>query len=141
MIKAYVTIQETRFQDQMSFNFDIDNTLESINIPTMIIQPIVENAIIHGLNEKDKGGIISISVKRQDEFVAISIKDNGKGIEEQKIYSILNNEKSTEEKSDTTGLGVSNVKQRLELYFNRNNLMIIIIEIGQGTRSNVIYSN
>lgn len=133
MIKAYVTIQETRFQDQMSFNFNIDHSLESINIPTMIIQPIVENAIIHGLQEVDQGGIISISVKRQNEFALISIKDNGKGIEEDKIYSILNNEKATEEKSDTTGLGVSNVKQRLELYFNRNDLFNIASKLGEGT--------
>jgi sensor histidine kinase YesM len=133
MIKAYVTIQETRFQDQMDFEFDIDYSLEYINIPTMLIQPIVENAIIHGLSEIDHGGNISISVKRQKEFAAISIKDNGKGIEEEKIYSILNYEKLTKEKSDTTGLGVSNVKQRLELYFNKNNLMNITSKLGQGT--------
>jgi sensor histidine kinase YesM len=133
MIKAYVTIQETRFQDQMSFNFEIDNSLENTNIPTMIIQPIVENAIIHGLNEIDKGGIISISVKRQDKFAAISIKDNGKGIEEEKIYSILNDEKQVKEKSDTTGLGVGNVKKRLELYFDRNDLIDIVSQVGIGT--------
>ncbi|MBC8061151.1 MAG: histidine kinase [Clostridiaceae bacterium] len=132
MIKAYVTIQQTRFRRRMRFDFDIDHTLESINIPAMIIQPILENAIIHGLNELDQGGIICISVKRQDKFVVISIKDNGKGIEDQKIQGILNNEKSTKEKSDTTGLGVSNVKQRLELYFNRNNLITIDSKVGQG---------
>lgn len=133
MIKAYVTIQETRFQDQMSFNLDIDNTLEFINIPPMIIQPVVENAIIHGLHEMDKDGIISISVKRQDNFAAISIKDNGKGMEKEKIKCILNNEKAKKAKSDTTGLGVANVKQRLELYFNRRDLISIISEPGKGT--------
>lgn len=133
MIKAYVTIQETRFQDQMSFELNVDHALEAVKIPPMIVQPIVENAIIHGLHEIDKGGIIIISVSKQDQFAAISIKDNGKGMEEEKIIRILNNEKPTAGKSDTTGLGVSNVKHRLELYFNRNDLMNIVSEKGKGT--------
>ena len=128
MIKAYVIIQETRFQDQMSFRFDIDKDLDDIKIPPMLIQPIVENAIIHGLREKDKGGIININIKKQNSFIFISIKDNGDGIDNEKINILL-----SDTKNESTGLGVFNVMKRLELYFNRDDLFKIKSQRGEGT--------
>lgn len=115
MTKAYVIIEGTRFQDQMSFNFDINENLDSVKVPSMLIQPMVENAIIHGLREKDKGGIINISVKKHDNLVAISIKDNGVGMDNRKMDILL-----SEVKNESIGLGVFNVKKRLELYYDRN---------------------
>jgi len=129
MIRAYVIIQETRFQDQMSFEFDIDKNLDSIKVPPMLIQPIVENAIIHGLRQKDKGGIIKISINELDCFINISIRDNGVGMDDEKINALL-----CDVKSNSTGLGVFNVKKRLELYFNRNDLIKIKSKKGEGTQ-------
>jgi len=128
MTKAYVVIQETRFQDLMSFSFDIDKNLYNVKVPPMLIQPIVENAIIHGLREKDKGGIINIAVKAQDSFISISIVDNGIGMDKEKMNTIM-----SEVKNESVGLGVFNVKKRLELYFNRNDLFVIKSQIGEGT--------
>ena len=128
MTKAYVVIQETRFQDLMSFSFDIDKNLYNVKVPPMLIQPIVENAIIHGLREKDKGGIINITVKAQDSFISISIVDNGIGMDKDKMNTIM-----SEVKNESVGLGVFNVKKRLELYFNRNDLFVIKSQIGEGT--------
>ena len=129
MIKAYVIIQETRFQDQMSFRFDIEKNLDSVKVPPMLIQPIVENAIVHGLGEKDKGGIVNITINKKNNFIYITIKDNGVGMNDEKINSLL-----SEVKSKSTGLGVFNVKKRLELYFNRNDLFRINSKIGEGTQ-------
>jgi len=128
MTKAYVIIQETRFQDQMSFSFDIDENLDSVKVPPMLIQPIVENAIIHGLREKDSGGIINITVKEQNSHISISIKDNGVGMDNEKINTLL-----SEVKDESIGLGVFNVKKRLELYFNRSDLFVIKSQRGEGT--------
>lgn len=128
MIKAYVIIQETRFQDQMSFSFDIDKNLDDVKVPPMLIQPIVENAIIHGLREKDSGGIIKIAVKEQNSFISISIVDNGIGMDNKKMNTVM-----SEVKNESVGLGVFNVKKRLELYFNRNDLFVIKSQIGEGT--------
>ncbi len=128
MTKAYVIIQETRFQDQMSFIFDINKNLESVKVPPMLIQPIVENAIIHGLCEKDNGGIITITVKEENKFISISIKDNGVGMDNERVSSLL-----SDVKNELTGLGVFNVKKRLELYFNRNDLFEIKSQRGEGT--------
>jgi len=129
MIKAYVIIQETRFQDQMSFEFDIDKNLKFTKVPPMLIQPIVENAIIHGLRQKDKGGIIKISINELKCFLKITITDNGVGMDDEKINDLLCDVKST-----STGLGVYNVKKRLELYFNRNDLIEIKSQKGYGTQ-------
>lgn len=128
MTKAYVIIQETRFQDQMSFSFHIDKNLDHVKVPPMLIQPIVENAIIHGLREKDSGGIISITVKEQNSFISISIKDNGVGMDNEKMNTLL-----SEVKNESMGLGVFNVKKRLELYFNRSDLFVINSQRGEGT--------
>ena len=129
MIKSYVIIQETRFQDQMSFIFDIDKSLDAVKVPSMLIQPMVENAIIHGLRQKDKGGIINITVKSQDNFISIDIKDNGVGMDNEKIYNLLN-----EVKDESIGLGMLNVKKRLELYYNRSDLLKINSQGGEGTQ-------
>ncbi|MCJ7689122.1 MAG: sensor histidine kinase, partial [Clostridiaceae bacterium] len=128
MIKAYVIIQETRFQDQMSFSFDIDKKLYDVKVPPMLIQPIVENAIIHGLREKDRGGRINITVKQQDDFITISIKDNGIGMNNVQINTLM-----SDAKNESTGLGVFNVKKRLELYFNSSHLFKIKSKRQEGT--------
>jgi sensor histidine kinase YesM len=128
MIKAYVTIQQTRFQEQMSFNLDIDISLEKIYIPPMIIQPIVENAITHGLSQKEEGGAIDISIRRNNKDVLIGIKDNGIGMNGEELSNLC------EQKNiKGHGLGIYNVKKRLELYFNRKDLFKIVSKEGEGT--------
>ena len=80
------------------------------------------------LREKDSGGIINITVKEQNNFISISIKDNGVGMDNEKMNTLL-----SEVKNESTGLGVFNVKKRLELYFNRNDLFKIKSKRGEGT--------
>jgi two-component system sensor histidine kinase YesM len=128
MIKAYVVIQATRFQDQMSFDFNIDTSLNNVYIPPMLIQPIVENAIIHGLGEKESGGIISILIKKEDNLLIISIRDNGIGMDGDKIDEIC-----SDNKVEKRGLGVYNVKKRLQLYYNREDLLEIKSKKDEGT--------
>ena len=127
-IKAYITIQETRFQDQMSFVFDIDNNIDGVKLPPMLIQPVLENAIIHGLQEKDRDGIISICIKKEQQIISIKIKDNGIGMENEILRKLL--DKQTDEKK---GLGILNVKKRLELYYSRDDLLQIRSQKAQGT--------
>lgn len=138
MMRAYVTIQQTRFQDQMVFNFDIDEELESIVIPPMIIQPLIENAIIHGLREKGSGGIIDIIVKRESEYAAIKVKDNGKGIEDEIVRKILKGEEHISESRNSTGIGLSNMVNRIGLFFNRNDLIDIDSKVGVGTEITIL---
>lgn len=131
-LKAYAFIQETRFQDQITFEFNIEGNIDDITIPPMTLQPIVENAIIHGLQDQEEGKI-EILISRKDKYVKIKIKDNGKGISREKLPQIFDESSKSNTKGHTTGLGLGNVKKRLELHFDTENLITINSEIGQGT--------
>lgn len=130
-LKAYSNIQQIRFQDHMTieFNLNIDN--KDILIPQMVIQPLVENAIKHGINNSTTHGCISISIEREGLYLLISVKDNGAGMSEETIQSILNGEPNLS--AESTGIGLENIRKRLELRFNRADLVNIRSSEGLGT--------
>lgn len=132
-LKAYIFIQETRFQEQISFNLDIDTELDDIMIPPMTLQPLVENAIIHGLKDKEEGGQIEVIISRREDHIHIQVNDNGQGIGPETIKHIFE-EKIQKKKGHTTGLGLSNVSKRLQLHFNNNNPVKVFSTIGIGTQ-------
>lgn len=131
-LKAYAFIQETRFQDQITFEFNIGENIDDIAIPPMTLQPIVENAIIHGLQDQEEGKI-EIFITRREGHVKIKIKDNGKGISQEKLQRIFEENSNEKKKGHTTGLGLGNVKKRLELHFGVENLIFVDSKVGQGT--------
>lgn len=126
MVRFYITIQETRFQEQMTFHMKIGEGLGGVQIPPMTIQPIVENAIIHGLREKDTGGVVDITAEKSEGYCVIRVKDNGTGISQKEIGAILGHE-------DPARLGIFNIKERLELNFGRSDLLKIESAVGHGT--------
>lgn len=129
-VKAYILVQKTKFEDRILFQFNIEKQIEHIEIPPMIIQLLVENAIIHGVSGIDKQGLIKIEGCREDGFGIITVEDNGRGMTPD--YEKARNNKTT------TGLGLSNIRKRLELYFNRNDLLVIQSKEGQGTKIRLI---
>jgi sensor histidine kinase YesM len=129
-VQAYILIQKTKFEDRISFQFNIDKEIEDIKIPPMIIQLLVENSIIHGVSGLDRKGIIKIDGHLEEGRGIITVEDNGKG-----IVSDRNNVRANK---TTTGLGLPNIRKRLELYFNRNDLLIIESEEDKGTKISVI---
>ncbi|WP_133515798.1 sensor histidine kinase [Halanaerobium saccharolyticum] len=133
VLKAYLTIQETRFKEQMDFEVNTNGDLENIKIPPMIIQPIVENSIIHGLADTDSEGKVLIEIKRLKEKVEIKVKDNGVGIESEKLKEILTDkEQKSRNKEERESLGILNVIKRLKLYYGEN-LLRINSTINEGT--------
>jgi sensor histidine kinase YesM len=109
-------------------------------IPPLILQPIVENACIHGIGEKEEGGSIGIHIFREDEDNLIEIVDNGVGMSEEtidRIYQKAQREEGIPEKPQkghTTGIGITNVIQRLRLFYKRQDVIRIISVQGEGTR-------
>ncbi|PUU85947.1 MAG: signal transduction histidine kinase LytS, partial [Halanaerobium sp.] len=132
VLKAYLTIQETRFKEQMDFEIYTDGDLEQIKIPPMIIQPIVENSIIHGLADTASEGRVLIEIKRFAKKVEIKIRDNGIGIESEELSKILNEEPQNSKKEERESLGILNVIKRLKLHYGKN-LLKINSKINQGT--------
>lgn len=131
VLRAYIYIQEMRFQERMSFKLNICGYIEDAIIPPMTLQPIVENAIIHGLCDKPKDGIISIDILRQSDYIKIMVNDNGKGISKSVMDEIFTEkDRSISKKSS---IGLSSVKKRLELYFMQDDLISIQSEVDAGT--------
>ena len=109
--KEYLFIQKQRYEDKLSYFFNIeDESLLSIEVPKIIIQPIVENSIYHGIKNLSGNGIITIDVYRQNSTVNISVKDNGIGFEKAKQFK----------KSKTGGVGIKNVDKRIKFYYGKN---------------------
>ena len=109
--KEYLFIQKQRYEDKLSYFFNIeDESLLSIEVPKIIIQPIVENSIYHGIKNLSGNGIITIDVYRQNSTVNISVKDNGIGFEKAKQFK----------KSKTGGVGTKNVNKRIKFYYGKN---------------------
>ncbi len=93
---------------------------------SMILQPIVENAVNHGIRNIDWEGWIHLCIRRKEEYIQISVKDNGKGISRERIRQILDGEITSEEEAgDSTGVGMNNVISRLELYYGEKGLLSI----------------
>jgi sensor histidine kinase YesM len=132
VLKAYLTIQETRFKEQMDFEINTEGDLKQIKIPPMIIQPIVENSIIHGLADTDSEGRVIIGIKRLSDKLKIKVQDNGIGIESEELSEILNEELQNKENDQRESLGILNVIKRLKLHYGKN-LLQINSKINQGT--------
>lgn len=115
-VRKYLLIQKVRFKDRIKTNIDFNKELLSTPIPLLTLQPVVENAIVHGLELKKKDGEINIRGSRNDNKVVIEVHDNGVGISEAKLKNIFSKKQITE-KGHTTGLGLVNVHKRLQHYF------------------------
>ncbi len=110
-IKQYLLIQKERYEDKLSYSFEIEDCLLDVLIPKITLQPIIENAIYHGIRELDSDGMIRILVHKSNEKVIISITDNGVG---------FNSKDVTSSNNKLGGVGLRNVDDRLKLYYGDN---------------------
>jgi sensor histidine kinase YesM len=109
-IEKYLYIQKVRFKNRLEYDIDVAENIKSYRIPNMLIQPIVENAVIHGITPKRDGGKISIYAEKYKEEIIISIMDNGNGFPK----DVLQNIQQSENKS---GLGFRSTDKRLKRYY------------------------
>lgn len=134
VVKNYVYIQETRFEDRVKFKIEVEGNIEDIKVPSMTIQPLVENAFIHGIEPREDGGEIFIKAERLKDVCIILIQDNGCGIDEEtlrKINSITDEVKHT---GHATGIGIGNVVKRLQMLYEDNNIFYIESKVNEGTK-------
>lgn len=138
VVQEYFFIQKTRFADKVNFETSIDDSCLSVQIPRLSLQPIVENAFMHGIEEMRRGALIKLSIYQDEKFIYIKVTDNGVGMDQQTVNSILNlseseaKEQITKRRGHSTGLGIKNVISRLKLH-NEYNDLLIESELGKGT--------
>ncbi|MDI2587691.1 ATP-binding protein [Psychrobacillus sp. NEAU-3TGS] len=112
LIQSYVNIQRTRFPERLVWEVQMEDPLHCF-IPPLILQPIVENAIVHGLKMTEGQGIVKLTVIRENDFLVFQITDNGTGISTHKLQQIWNVQQDTGQ-----SVGLQNIKKRLKYYEN-----------------------
>lgn len=134
----YMYILKTRFGEKVEFQTSIDESLLNVKVPCTIIQPVVENAFIHGIEEIEGKGVIRIEIKEVDGSIHIDVIDDGMGMNQESINKILSaDDPDNDENKHVTGIGMHNVINRLRLYYNIADIDDVIeIEsrIGNGTK-------
>ncbi|MDU4961632.1 MAG: PocR ligand-binding domain-containing protein [Sporomusaceae bacterium] len=135
-ITDYLTIQKVRFGDRVQPFIHVDESLKNICIPALSLQPLVENAIIHGLEPKKDGGSVHITGRGVGDKVVITVADTGVGIAADRIQAIFMSEKRTS-KGQSTGLGMINVHKRIMQYFGPQFGLRVESRLGEGTEVSI----
>ena len=124
-IEDYLSIEVVRFGEKLRFVRDVADDTLAMLVPSMLLQPLVENSIKHGLSGKVEGGTIRIHTHRTESRLFLVVEDDGVGISETKLASLLDH---------GMGIGVGNVNERLKVLFGNNYRMWIESQTGRGTR-------
>lgn len=133
MMKNYLEIQAMRFEGMVTYNVDISEDISISNyiMLPLLLQPIVENAFIHGLEEKNDKGNININIVKKNKYLTIRVSDNGVGIEEDKLKELKNELIIANEESKS--IGMNNVNQRIKIYYGDDYGLDIDSILGKGT--------
>lgn len=136
-INQYISIQQIRFLDKFTFECIAPEELLQTVIPAFILQPIVENAIGHGLDERETGGYIGINIFVEQEDLHILIADNGTGIQPLQLQnirlSLLSDNLIQISNESDQSIGILNVHQRIQAYYGKEYGLLIDSAIGRGT--------
>lgn len=135
VLEAYIYIQHLRFQDRIEFSITGEEPYLDANIQPMILQPLVENAIIHGLSDITEYGKIEIHFSQIKDRLRINVTDNGVGMEEEKVNQIIN-DCDVEDKN--RGIGLSNIRKRLLLQYGNDHSFSIKSSKQFGTQIEII---
>jgi two-component system LytT family sensor kinase len=126
-IDDYLDIEVARFgRDNLEIFKEIDEQTLDVFVPSMLLQPMVENALKHGLAPRLEGGRISLRTRRQDGRLTIEVEDNGRGIPAERLPNVY-----------VEGIGISNVHERLRLLYGDDFRMEIRSQEGQGTQIHI----
>jgi signal transduction histidine kinase len=128
-LERYLAIEQVRFSDRLEVRFDVDDTLRDAAVPAFLLQPLVENALRHGIAKRADGGIVEVSARREGDELVLTVTDNGPGVAAAAADGAS---------ADGNGLGLANIRERLTtLYGSRARLELRSGQSpdGSGTRA------
>lgn len=125
---SYLKIQNFRYKNQFTYHFDVEESCLPYYCNKITLQPIIENAIYHGIDRMVDEGKIEITIREQGEDILFSIRDNGVGMTREQCAAVLN-----KEPGDQTGIGIKNVNDRIKIYFGEKYGIQIESELDEGT--------
>lgn len=118
IVKSYLTLQRTRFEDIFTDEYEIEEGLSSIRVPRLILQPLVENSIYHGIRPKGEHGVIRVTVKRQEDFLFLSVYDNGIGMSAHQRELLFSGK-------DSRSFGFQGTIERIRYYYKTEDVFEI----------------
>lgn len=136
-VRNYLVIQSMRYTDKFTYHIEINDEVRYCKTIKLIVQPIVENSIYHGIKKKRGKGRIDILACRKDEKLCIRVRDDGNGMNEETCQAILTKD-SKFENSSGSGIGVKNVNERIQLYFGKEYGLRYTSVLGEGTTAELI---
>ncbi len=132
LLDAYISIQKYRYEERLVYRSFVNRSFYSIQIPKLTLQPLVENTIVHSLENMLEPCEIKVDAEKKDGMIILSIHDNGLGIDEDTLGKIQ--EKTRHESRKGMGIGIQNIDERLKMTFGGAYGLTIISDIGEGTR-------
>lgn len=138
MIKSFIYIQKLRFSNRFEVEYDFPEEILECRVPKMILQPIVENAIFHGIEPKSGEGLLELAGEVSGDTIFLTVKDNGMGMEDEKLRMIMNSLSAKrglvgQNQDWTLNIGLANVNNRVKLKYGNEYGIIIESESGLGT--------
>lgn len=133
LVKSYLEIQKLRFEDQLEFDIDIRCDVKQYKILPLLLQPIVENSVKHGVENEIDQCYIHILIYESDKYLIIKVFDNGIGIPEAKLTEMQSRMDQIDTKSDIGGIGLYNVHQRIKLFYGEEYGLKLKSKVGVGT--------
>jgi two-component system, sensor histidine kinase YesM len=116
-IRNYLTIQQMRYRSKFSYSIEVPEELQKLKILRLVLQPLVENAIYHGMKHKPETGHIRITGRRISGMIELIVADDGVGMPPEKLHAIIARLQSQNDAHSSSGVGVQNVNHRIALYF------------------------
>ncbi|WP_310552049.1 sensor histidine kinase [Paenibacillus glufosinatiresistens] len=132
MVRSYLEIQKFRYEDRLAYTLNVDPDCMATLIPPLIVQPLVENSVIHGLENKEGTVQVKVCILCRDEYIDIRVSDDGAGMTEARLEEIRSVIGRPEEESKNR-IGLRNVHQRLVLYYGEGSGLHIDSREGEGT--------
>ena len=141
-VHTYVRIQRMRFGERVNYSYTVDNTLNAkeVQMLPLLIQPLVENAVSHGLEGLTSNGKIELSVLKKNTDIEIQIKDNGIGIPPKELQ-LLQQKIQASSSNSKESIGLSNVNHRVKMYYGEAYGLTISSIIGEGTTVSLLIKN
>ncbi|GKU80493.1 ATP-binding protein [Paenibacillus sp. L3-i20] len=128
LIRTYVEIERTRFKDRIRFNYNIAETAYGVHMPPLLLQPLVENAIRHGIGDRIDGGTVTLTAEKLDGMWQFVVADDGVGITPERLKTLLERGDS----DGSQGVGLQNINKRLK--YEYGNSLELESELGYGTK-------
>ena len=132
-LQGYLTIQKIRYRDILRYELELDENLKEQKMLKLLIQPLVENAIYHGIKNRRVGGLVKVEARQQDGFLCVAVSDSGIGMDEKRLEEVRDALSSSEASNTETGYGLYSVDKRIKLYYNQDTGLVIKSRPGQGT--------